>query len=56
MPEVSRLWDVCGEVASAVARQAIDDGVAKDCDEAELSQRIADYRWQPNYPEIIVET
>jgi malate dehydrogenase (oxaloacetate-decarboxylating) len=56
MPEVSRLWDVCGDVALAVARQAIEDGVAKDCDEAELSQRIADYRWQPDYPEIIVET
>jgi malate dehydrogenase (oxaloacetate-decarboxylating) len=56
MPEVSRLWDVCGVVALAVARQAIDDGVAKDCDEAELNQRIADYRWHPHYPEIIVET
>lgn len=56
MPEVSRLWDVCGVVAFAVARQAIEDGVARDCDESELSRRIADYRWQPNYPEIIVET
>jgi malate dehydrogenase (oxaloacetate-decarboxylating) len=55
MPEVSRLWEVCGEVALAVARKAIDDGVAKDCDEAELNQRIADYRWRPHYPKIIVE-
>jgi len=55
MPEMSRLWDVCGEVAMAVALQAIADGVADECEESELRKRIADYRWQPDYPELVVE-
>jgi malic enzyme len=29
MPEVSRLWEICGNVAVAVGLQAIDDGVAE---------------------------
>ncbi len=55
MPEVCRLWEVCGEVAMAVARQAIRDGVAEDCDESELQQRMSGYRWQPDYPELVTE-
>ncbi len=53
MPEVSRLWDVCGSVASAVFRRAIVDGVAPEIDEDEMATRIADYRWRPAYPEIV---
>jgi len=53
MPEASRLWDVCGEVAVAVARRAMVDGVAPDIDEDELINKIADYRWRPVYPEIV---
>lgn len=53
VPEVSRLWDVCGEVAFAVADQAIRDKV---CDgnqsEAEIRAKIDAARWQPNYPVI----
>ena len=52
MPEVSRLWDVCGIVAHAVAQQAIDDGVAVPITAAELSRRIDEIRWQPEYPKI----
>jgi len=55
MPNVYRLWEVCGEVGLAVAQQAIHDGVAKDCDESELQKRLTDYRWQPDYPELVFE-
>jgi malate dehydrogenase (oxaloacetate-decarboxylating) len=54
MPEVSRLWDVCGHVALAVARQAIEDGVASIDASTDLETRVAEYRWLPKYPEIVV--
>jgi malic enzyme len=53
MPDVPRLWDVCGEVAFAVAKQAIADGVAKDTNDVDLQARIDEYRWMPGYPEFI---
>ncbi len=53
MPEISRLWEVCGQVALAVARQAIEDDVAQFTDADQLETRIAKYRWVPQYPEII---
>ena len=55
MPEVSRLWDICGEVALAVGRQAIEDGVADKISDDEYRKRIDDYRWIPEYPEMIQE-
>jgi len=55
MPQVDRLWDVCGTVGLAVAKQAIADGVATFTDVDALEERIADYRWRPEYPEIISE-
>lgn len=51
IPEVSRLWEVCGDVALAVANQAVSDGVANVTDA--LERRIDDFRWKPAYPEII---
>lgn len=51
LPDVSRLWDICGEVALAVAEQAVADGVATAADN--LAQRITDLRWKPAYPEIV---
>jgi len=54
MPEVSRLWEICGHVALAVAQQAIDDGVASYADDDPLEAKIAAYRWLPEYPEIII--
>jgi malate dehydrogenase (oxaloacetate-decarboxylating) len=53
MPEVSRLWEVCGEVAIAVANCAVKDGVAKKRNPDELKKRIDEYRWVPEYPDII---
>jgi malate dehydrogenase (oxaloacetate-decarboxylating) len=55
MPEVSRLWDICGDVAISVGQQAIADGVADQISEDEYLQRIDDYRWIPEYPEMIQE-
>ena len=53
MPEVSRLWEVCGDVALAVARQAIEDGVARFTQIDQLESKIAENRWEPKYPEIV---
>ena len=53
MPEVSRLWEVCGDVALAVARQAIEDGVARFTRIDQLESKIAENRWEPKYPEIV---
>ena len=53
MPEVPRLWEICGNVAYAVAGRAIADGVAPRLDEGKLRHRIDDYRWKPAYPELI---
>lgn len=55
MPEVSVLWDICGSVALAVGRQAIEDGVAEQIGDDELQERMDDYRWKPAYPEMIRE-
>jgi malate dehydrogenase (oxaloacetate-decarboxylating) len=54
MPEVSRLWDVCGIVGKAVAKQAIEDGVASIAEDADLEALLAEYRWKPAYPEFVV--
>ncbi len=54
MPEASHLWDICGHVGLAVARQAVDDGVS-DADKDELEGLIEAYRWKPRYPEIVRE-
>ena len=52
VPEVARLWDVCGDVALAVAGQAIDEGVARMHDTDVLEKTIASKRWQPAYPQL----
>ncbi len=54
MPEASHLWDICGHVGLAVARQAVEDGVS-DADEEQLEAMIDAYRWKPRYPEIVGE-
>jgi len=55
MPKVNRLWDICGAVGLAVAKQAIADGVATFTDVDALEQRVNEYRWKPEYPEILKE-
>ena len=55
MPEVTRLWDICGDVALAVATQAVLDGVAGQKNVAGLEEKIAEYRWKPVYPEIVIQ-
>ena len=51
VPRVSRLADVCRDVAVAVGRQAVADGVARHDDDIE--QRVAALQWEPRYPEIV---
>jgi len=53
VPEVSRLWEVCGIVGLAVATQAVADGVASVSETEDLAKLIDDYRWQPAYPELV---
>ena len=55
MPKVSHLWDASGEVGLAVARQAIEDGVATIEDDGCLEQTLEAYRWKPAYSEILCE-
>jgi malic enzyme len=55
MPQVDELWQICGIVGLAVAKQAVADGVATFTDADALEDRIANYRWRPEYPEIISE-
>ena len=53
VPEVSRLWEICGSVAFAVAERAMRDGVAEALSQDELRRKIDDYRWRPVYPEMV---
>jgi len=55
VPAIGRLWEVCGEVALAVAKQAVADGVAPEATDSELAEKLGVYRWIPRYPKIIVE-
>lgn len=48
MPEITRLWEVCGTVASAVAHQAVADGVAPG--DMDVDKAINAMRWTPRYP------
>ena len=54
VPEVSRLWSICGDVALAVARRAVDDGVASMADIDTLPDKLAEKRWKPTYPELVL--
>jgi malate dehydrogenase (oxaloacetate-decarboxylating) len=49
LPPVDELRNVAVAVATAVARQAQDDGVADRCSDAELTARIAAQIWEPVY-------
>jgi malate dehydrogenase (oxaloacetate-decarboxylating) len=53
VPRVARLWDVSGQVAIAVANQAVKDGVAPVKRPDQLQKQIDDYRWLPGYPEMV---
>jgi malate dehydrogenase (oxaloacetate-decarboxylating) len=53
MPEVKRLWEICGIVATAVAHQAIDDGVATKLKTDDVESAVDKQRWRPRYPTLI---
>lgn len=55
VPDISSLWSVCGNVALAVAKQAMADGVARESDPDALRKQLNEYRWLPVYPEIVVD-
>jgi malate dehydrogenase (oxaloacetate-decarboxylating) len=52
LPAVSDVPDVALRIAHAVAAQAADDGVAPKRSDEELSERITQVRWIPDYPAV----
>jgi malate dehydrogenase (oxaloacetate-decarboxylating) len=50
LPAWSDVPDIAVRIAQAVAVQAVADGVAPPRSSAELSERIAQVRWFPDYP------
>ncbi len=55
VPRVSSLWDVCGNVAFHVARQAVAEGRAPHASDDDIRSAIEEFRWRPRYPDIVVE-
>jgi malic enzyme len=53
MPRVSGLWDICGQVAVAVAERAMQDNVAPRMDRETLLSNLEAYRWRPQYPDMV---
>jgi malic enzyme len=51
-PPLKDLRPLSAKIALAVAKQAVQDGIAPDADEAELNRRIEDTMWMPAYPEM----
>ena len=51
-PELNRLWDICGTVACAVAKQAIADGVSSNLEPGEVEAAVNRHRWKPRYPSL----
>ena len=52
LPALDEVSALSSQIASAVARVAIEDGLAEEASEREIAQKISDYRWSPAYPEI----
>lgn len=53
VPDLSRLWTVCGQVAIAVAQAALDEGVCNnDITISVVQKRLNSMRWTPRYPRI----
>lgn len=53
VPTIGQLWEVCGDVALAVARQGVAEGRAPAASDRELRAAIDSFRWRPRYPEIV---
>ena len=55
LPAWSDVPDVAVRIAHAVAVQAVADGVAPKRSDEELTERIAEVRWTPDYPQCRLE-
>jgi malate dehydrogenase (oxaloacetate-decarboxylating) len=53
LPPIIEVPNVSRMIATAVARQAVADGVAPAFDHNEIDNRIGSYWWEPIYPHII---
>lgn len=49
LPPIADSRKTSAAVAAAVGRQAMAEGVADACDEAEFAERIHAYVWEPEY-------
>jgi len=53
LPPIASIRAVTGRVAEAVVRAARDAGVGLAIDDAEVPRRVAEARWEPEYPELV---
>jgi malic enzyme len=51
-PEIRRLREVTCDVAAAVARQAVEEGVGTAISEEQAETAVAEFMWYPDYPEL----
>jgi malic enzyme len=54
-PPIARLRTVTGRVAEAVVRRARQEGSSRELTGAAIASAVADARWEPRYPELLVE-
>ena len=52
LPALEDVDELSGEIAVAVALVAMEEGLAPEATSSEIEERIASYRWTPEYPTI----
>ncbi len=52
LPPLDEVPSVSGRIASAVARVAVEEGLADEMSGADIDQKVATYRWSPSYPTV----
>lgn len=50
LPDLEHIRETAKDIGLAVAKQAVEDGVAPPCDDQELAQKLAENHWYPAYP------
>jgi malate dehydrogenase (oxaloacetate-decarboxylating) len=49
LPPLAQVAEVADAVAVAVARQAVEEGLAEDLDDAEIVEAVESHKWRPKY-------
>lgn len=50
LPDLEHIRETAKDIGLAVAKQAVEDGVAPPCDDQQLAQKLAENHWYPAYP------